>query len=222
MKLLIATPTHSGQVGMDYTIAVARTLVELHQHGIAADLMLHQGSILPHSRNTLAAAALELDCSHLLFIDSDMGWEPPAVRQLLAHGVDLVGGIYQTRVTGGAYCLANPRRSDRPNLLEVDALGCGFFLIARPVLERLTEAWGRHHLFAFAVDGNGVVGEDFTFCGKARGLGFKVYADPLIRLRHHGQAVFDMTWAEAHQQGRPVAGRSMPMILPPAERIATG
>lgn len=217
MKILIGTPHHGGSVFADYAHSLVRTMLALHENGIEPGLFLRQSSVLPDNRNMIAATALELDCSHLLFIDADMGWEPEAVLQLLAHGVDLVGGIYQMRVTGGAHCLANPRRSDRPNLLEVDAVGTGFLLISRAVLEAMTAAWGCHGLFQFAVDERGHINEDLTFCGKARGLGFKVHADPLMRLRHHGAQVFDMTWLEAHQLGRPVAIRSMPVIPPPAD-----
>src|SRR5688572_5624514 len=48
-------------------------------------------------RNLVIEAALEHNCSHVLFIDDDMAFKSHALMQLLEHDVDIVSGLYFSR-----------------------------------------------------------------------------------------------------------------------------
>jgi FkbM family methyltransferase len=46
------------------------------------------------ARNVLTANFLAGDCTHLLFIDSDIAFTPRDVQRIISHDEDVVGGIY--------------------------------------------------------------------------------------------------------------------------------
>lgn len=217
MKLLIATPTHSGQVHADYCSSTLAAVAALTAADHAVDVAIKRGSCLPRVRCELAAATLAGSYDHTLLVDSDQGFEPDAPGRLLAHGLDLVGAPVQVR-NATMLNVENPRPAeDRPGLIEVDAIGTGFVLVARAVLERLTEAWGPWRLFEFVASAGGIAGEDHVFCLRARGLGFRVFADPGLPMRHHGSMVYDLTLLDAIERGyrpRPYSYRPIP---PPAD-----
>jgi hypothetical protein len=87
--------------------------------------------------------------------------------------------------------------------VEAEAIGTGFLLIHRSVLEELaaahpealhrTDEGPAHVFFEAGIDpkaapGEGrYFGEDYLFCSRWRALGGEVWCDPAIRLEHHGQ-----------------------------------
>ena len=46
------------------------------------------------ARNVLTKNFLESDCTHLLFVDSDIAFLPRDVQRIISHDEDVVGGIY--------------------------------------------------------------------------------------------------------------------------------
>ena len=44
-------------------------------------------------RNTIVLRALELDCTHLIFLDCDMVYPPDTITKLLAHDKEIVGAL---------------------------------------------------------------------------------------------------------------------------------
>src|SRR3990167_7153386 len=57
----------------------------------------HEGSIIHHMRERLVKRAIDLEYSHLLFVDSDMVFEKDAVVRLLEANKDIVGADYNRR-----------------------------------------------------------------------------------------------------------------------------
>jgi hypothetical protein len=51
-------------------------------------------SLVPRARNDCAAEFLKTDCTHLVFIDADVGFQPTDVVHLVGSGLDLVAGVY--------------------------------------------------------------------------------------------------------------------------------
>lgn len=227
LRLAIGTPTYSALIQADFVGSLVETQRVLGAAGAAAfEFLTISGTILPAVRAQLLAAALDCGASHLLCVDADVGWVPADVLRLVAHGQDVVSGVYETRGvddTGRSmHAIAHPRAArDAPGLLEVDACGFGFVLLSRACIERMRDAWGLYQAFAYVTGRDGLQGEDYSFCARWRGLGGKVYADPVPRLRHYGQAVADMTWQEAHRRGRPRAAWPIAAITPPENTPTT-
>lgn len=210
-RVLIGTPSHSRRVHIDYTASVVESIRHLRDYGIEVEIGFRSSSILPMIRCQLIMAALCQGFSHLLLIDDDVGWDADTPARLLAHERDVVGCVVQAS-DGASHNIAHPRPApDAPGLLEVDAIGTAYLLLSRHCLERMETAYpGR--AFEFVHDGEQTIGEDFTFCCRWRGLGGRVFADPVPRIRHHGHAIRDLTWSEAKQAGKPVAARPQPVM----------
>ena len=76
-------------------------------------------SLVSVARNQLAADFLESDCTHLLFIDSDIGFKAEHVAQLLARDCDLIGGLYPYKKPGPPEYVSNALSESPP---ETDGL----------------------------------------------------------------------------------------------------
>jgi len=100
------------------------------------------------SRNVLAANFLESDCTHMLTIDSDIGFSPADVARIISHDELVVGGMYPLKreTANVEWCgnglLGRTSVEREDGLLEVRYLGTGFLCIAREVLERMIEKHG--------------------------------------------------------------------------------
>ena len=212
-RLMIATPVYR-DTAWQYTKSLVNTCVMLERLGIEHRCHFVIGnSNLPRARNELAAEFLASDCTDLLFVDSDMGWDGASVVRLLASDKPLIGGVGRKRVDKpnsdpAVWCArfipesVNALNQDAMGAIEVAGVGTGFMKIARdvfvtmvathpqwkrPALNSMSEDVGRHYyrFFAFADDEHGT-GEDFLFCQHWRNLGGTVWIDPEITLSHVG------------------------------------
>ena len=87
-----ARPWRSGCTG--YYTSVVKTLLFFKDEypGIEIDLRLLSLSILPLARNLFASLVLEdKSYTHLLFVDSDMGFSPSLIAKMIAFQKPVVG-----------------------------------------------------------------------------------------------------------------------------------
>jgi hypothetical protein len=85
-------------------------------------------------------------------------------------------------------------------MMRIQRVGTGFMLVRRNVVERLAEKAERYlgqdgvgqvaNVFEFTLRDGKFVGEDYSFCDKARAEGFKVWIDVDISLPHVGTEEF--------------------------------
>jgi len=166
------------------------------------------------ARNTAAADFLESKCTHLMFIDADILFLAAHVEKLLSHNEAIVGGLYPKKCEGPLkwVCNALPHRPpiDERGLLSLRHIGTGFMLIERRVFQSMM-AWRGYELryyedeidrplwnffnMPLVKDDKGkprLVSEDWNFCNRVRELGFTVYADTHVILKHIGTAVFPL------------------------------
>lgn len=99
-KLFLATPMYGGNcVGM-YTRAVADLAAVCAKYGIPLQLyFLFNESLITRARNYCADEFLRSDATHMLFIDSDIGFNPQDVLAMLAiqddeSEYDVIGAPY--------------------------------------------------------------------------------------------------------------------------------
>jgi hypothetical protein len=97
MKILIATPAAHGLVTTTYAESLFNLRDALYARRIEHIYDTTSISDLEGSRNFLASNALNEGCTHVLFIDSDMGFRPRAVERLIECGKPVVGAVYARR-----------------------------------------------------------------------------------------------------------------------------
>lgn len=100
MRILIGTPVNTGQVTIQYLLSMRNLEKHFAQQRphIQTQLMFGTSSFMPFSRNAIASVVLEdKSFSHLLFIDSDMGFQPEAITKMIDSDKDFIGCICPKR-----------------------------------------------------------------------------------------------------------------------------
>jgi len=144
------------------------------------------------ARSDALRMAKEFNAESLLFIDSDMEFEPDAYERLRKVQGDIVCGLFWNR-TAPSYPTITVRdkaedgtdrlRTIQPDgkVQDVDACGMAFTLIRKPVIQHF-EYPAFQHL--------GALSEDFHFCLKAKHAGFTVRCDTGLPISHRGDVGF--------------------------------
>lgn len=193
-KILIAIPC------MDKVEAqFAQALATLEKVGHCI-ISMEIGSLIYNSRNNLCKTALQLNCDYILWLDSDMVFPPETLKRLLEvmekTGADIVSGLYFRRVApytpvafskldiNGKLCSwenYNGPLDQGPQ--EVPGIGFGCVLHRTELLLEMAAQFTDF----FGPLAN--VGEDLSFCWRARQLGYKIVLDTNLKLGHVGHAV---------------------------------
>lgn len=162
-------------------------------------------SLVSDARNMLAKQAIESDADRILFIDSDMYFEPDAMERLEAdmdNGAEMVCGLYFKRMLPTEPCIykaAEIVQADKGNrghieaytnypkdrVFEVEACGFGLVMIDTDLIIEVAKNYG-----APFNPYMGLLGEDISFCYRARQLGHKIYCDSSIKVGHVGQMIY--------------------------------
>lgn len=190
MKLLIAIPA------MDYVhVEFVRSLLALKDELAASSLVqkleisIESGTLVYIARDKLARKAVREGFTHVLWIDSDMVFTPGIVEDLLFCGAPVVSGIAVSRRQPFGSCLFSSlhpveRINDFPHeAFEVAA--CGFACVLTAV-EALKEVLRVNNTCFTPTP---TFGEDVAFCERATALGFKIMAEPSVRLGHIGHLI---------------------------------
>lgn len=199
--VLISVP-NTGQVKTEL-VSVLLNIVMRNPQLIGVDLP--QGMPVDSSRNNAVKRFLGSRFERLLFIDSDIVPPMDVVDRLLRHGKKVVSGICWSSMggeKGGEWeqdILPYPTVMERDEhgkgwhvdraklgspetLIRVDAVGMSCVLIHREVLEKMAGNWFR---LSYGPDGICDGGEDFTWCLKAKELGYEVHVDKTIQCSHY-------------------------------------
>lgn len=114
--LCILTPCYGGTTFVNYTICLINTLSVFQKLGFNIKVeFCKNDSLVTRARNNLIAKALtDKTITHLMFIDSDITWDPIDILKLVLSEKTLCGGIYPlkqynwTKLTTGS---TNPVQS---------------------------------------------------------------------------------------------------------------
>ncbi len=83
--------------------------------GVEMAIMNVQTSMISHGRNSTVEMALKENCDYLLWIDSDMRFQPDTLLKLLKHDKDIVGATYNKRVP--PYETLGKLKGDKPAIV---------------------------------------------------------------------------------------------------------
>jgi hypothetical protein len=176
------------------------------------------GNVLTFQRNSCIN---EMEGDWILFIDSDMAWQPEAVRVLVEtrekFDLDILGGLcfqrgdpYQPTLyklaPHGAHGYTYLESWPQDAAVEVDATGMAFCLIHKRVFDRiLRKATGEGFTDDFEerkkqrpapfFRWEEEWGEDFLFCREAVAAGCRIFVDTSVKIAHVGeQAITEATF----------------------------
>ena len=204
-SILFATPCYAGQLTEPFFHSAMRTVQELNRVGLAFDWLTERNESLVHrARMEMCATFLKTEHSHLFWVDADIEFTPEDVAKLWNLETDIAVGCYAMKKRDAQWYAAWKDGQLVKDLdqfkgpIEVDYAGTGFMLIAREVIERLTEIHGTWEgangpvpaIFMTPIHNGGLESEDYHFCRIAREAGFKVVMDPSVRLKHWGSYAF--------------------------------
>lgn len=194
MKTLIAIPC------MDtvYTDFFS-SLLKLEPVG-EIEYKIVSGTLIYDARNQIVQYAVESDCDQVLWLDSDMVFEPDLLQRLnddVAEGRDFVTGLYFSRrrpirptifqectimeIEDGKKLplAAHYHMYPRDDIFEIAACGFGSVLTTKKLLQEVTRQFGQMP-FAPALG----FGEDLSFCMRVQQAGLKMYCDSRVKLGH--------------------------------------
>ena len=194
-KIFIAIPC------MDMVAAgFAQSLATLNKKGLCAISFLC-GSLIYDARNRLSAQSMMSESQYTMWFDSDMVFEPDVMLKLFdtmdKTGADIVSGLYFRRAapyTPVAFSHFDVDEEGKAHFEhyegeltgthEVDAVGFGCVLMKTQVLADVFEK------FEDCFSPIAKVGEDLSFCWRAKQLGKKIVLDTDVKLGHVGHLIF--------------------------------
>ena len=167
-KLFVATPMYGGMNHGLYAKSCLDLQTLMIRYGVDVKFsFLFNESLITRARNYLTDEFLRSDCTHMLFIDSDIHFNPQDVLALMALDKDLIGGPYPKKSINwgniahaarkhpelepkelegvvGEYVFNVVKGTQQFSVtepLQVLEIGTGFMMIKRNVFERLEKAY---------------------------------------------------------------------------------
>lgn len=217
MKILIAIPTLSGAIYEKTVTGIYQTTRDFVRQGISIEFItVVNDSIISHARSNLANFFYHnTDATHLLWVDSDVGFHSSDVLKLMELNTEFAAATYPKKVLPIRYSCSLPPEgvvwNEAKTAIKIAHVGCGFQLLSRAALERIAghfpelkytpssesrqlsqaEKDDSYHYYEMGKSADGtLIGEDYAFCQRFRQAGGTIWLRPDINLAHVGSHVF--------------------------------
>ena len=198
LKVLIATPAYDGRLDVWYTTSLVNSVRIAQDNGIFLHpVFMSYDALVQRARNDLFRLGLEYDA--VIWIDSDLEWNPMWIMELLGSGKDVIGGTYRKKTDDAElYTVKTKDLTATDGLIKVDGLGMGFVKMSKKAVQALWDASqpyqnegreGRMVCDIQIVDGQ-LVSEDNVVTRKLADLGFDIWLDPRMTCCHIGTKKF--------------------------------
>ena len=220
-SVYIAMPCYDS-VKISTMLSVIKLVQQLGKSGIEIGINTMKSPLIHQARNYLTSVFLTTKYQYLLFIDSDVEFEPEAVAKMLVAKKDIVCTPYRVKaeqLDKDIYTVEfkNPNNITLlpGGLVEIEAGPTGLMLIDRKVFEKIMKKYPYlkiknkatptadkshefyYNFFDFGFKDGYAMGEDISFCRLARGSGFKIYANTESRTKHHGSWAWEGKFGES-------------------------
>lgn len=207
--IVIATP--ASMITAAYVRSLTKTIQEFEKRGISWNFINYESPYIRGARERIINDGFEddlenqnpfygnFDYKKIMWIDSDIQWEPEHVLSLYYSDRDVITGAYmmtngQIAVSFDGIRFPYPNQIPTSREVEVATCGFGFICIKKGVFENMPKPWFDSEI----IDNNGtlmsVLGEDNAWCKKARSSGFKVWLDPNVRVIHN--KIMSLAWLD--------------------------
>ena len=185
MKLMIAVPTND-YVHADFLKSLVDLTAELSRERIPHKVEIVTATLVYIARNRLSNKAINEGYTHVLWLDSDMVFEPSVVDDLMECGKEMVCGAFVSRRPPYGPCVYTSikkydiRKVGEFGMQPFRVDGCGFACVLTSV--ELLQAVTDH--FGTAFQPTDYYGEDLAFCWRAGQLGREIWCEPTVRPGH--------------------------------------
>jgi GT2 family glycosyltransferase len=210
INVIIATPGHS--VMSAYVHSLFKLLDTLSEKGLtwawSSQYSSHVGDAREMTLNGDAENSYteqrpfkgQITYDKILWIDSDITFNPEDAIKLIESDKDIISGAYllgsgevtiYPKMLGPGYRYEEVKEMTEP--IQVDGCGFGFIAVKSGVFESLTRPWFQ----AAAIqteDGSNLplMGEDLSWCKRVKDQGFEIWFDPSVKVTHN--KMMKLTW----------------------------
>ena len=198
MKYLVAIPCFD-MVYTDFMLS----LLNMQRVGDSYCQVV-KSSLIYDARNNLAKQAVNGGFDRMLWLDSDIVFDYDLMVRLAKHlddGYEYVSGLYFkrqyptepvcfktiTQVQEGKELVTKAlvyKDYPKDQLFEVDATGFGAVMMTTDLIKRVQDKYGLPFSPQLGL------GEDMSFCWRAKQVGAKLYCDSSIKLKHIGSIAY--------------------------------
>ena len=183
MKLLVAVPALD-YVATEFMVRLLELTEHLREERIDFEVDVKTGTLVYIARDRIVAKAINDGFTHVLWVDSDMIFEPEMFDDLWDVKKDIVTGRFISRRPPYPSCqfvsIDNIERvKDYPfTPFKIGGTGLAFTLTTCDVLRAVQVQNG-----TCFTPLNGV-GEDLAFCKRALELGYEIWCEPTVNVGH--------------------------------------
>jgi hypothetical protein len=217
-NVVIATPGNSFTPG--YMRSILRTTAILAQEGLTWNFLNQGGSLVSMARESTIGGwdtnniKMTQPCSgeftydKVIWIDSDITWDPIDFFKLYESDKDIISGNYlmedrhvpiYNQPRGGMMPEDMLLKMKEP--FKVAGAGFGFIAVKSGVFENMPRPWFGPVPVPNVDEETGektedfiLIGEDLAWCTKAINSGFDIWVDPSVRVTH--QKTFQLYWRD--------------------------
>jgi len=218
MTVYLGIPMYGGAHGLAVgsLLSLQAHLME-KGHTVLFDIVAN-GSILPKVRNGIVKRFIDSNAEVLVFIDSDMVYEPQAIEKLINAPFDVSVINYRVKSTNVKYMAEAVREECEvvgtvylgDTWIQTTRAGTGIMAIKRRTIEHITTPYlsyidngvEYHALFDFCLSDGHYYGEDYTFCRRVEAAGGQIFILADADAGHIGDTVY-MGNYHNHLKGQP-------------------
>ena len=199
MKIFVAIPVYDGKLQhQTVNSLVIEQSIALQVGDEIFTSFVPYCSDLADGRNNLVEGFLKSNCDRMVFLDSDMTFEPGALLKIAHAPVDFAAGCTRHKIEAESYpitFLDSDFLQAEPNgLIEISSIGTAFMSLSRDVFTKFQAAYPDREYTHFGqkaccyfehpfVNGS-LMGEDLFFCKMWRACGGKIYLNPELEITH--------------------------------------
>jgi hypothetical protein len=207
-NILIATPSYDGKLDVWYTHALLQTVLLGDSNNIKfTPIFLSYDALIQRSRNDLIKIAIENNFDGVLWIDSDIEWEPEWAVAVVNSNKEVLGLPVIKKGLEEAYNVKSNIKNlvlNNEGFISVLSIGTGFLYMSNKAISYLwqnsqeyaTSTSPSRMVFEVQVQDGELISEDFSVCNKLRKGGFEILIDPSKTCNHIGILKFTGNFAE--------------------------
>lgn len=223
-NVVIATPGNGFTPG--YMRSILKTTYILNQEGLSWNFLNQGGSLVAMARESTIGGwdtnnvkmtepcGGEWTYDKIIWIDSDIEWEPADFFALYNSEKDIISGCYlmedrhvpiYNQPRGGM--MPEQMLLDKKEPFKVAGAGFGFLAVKQGVFEKMPRPWFGPVAIPNTDENKDtspefiLIGEDLSWCTKAINCGFDIWVDPKVRVTH--QKTFKLHWLDVLQKMYP-------------------